>query len=728
MRLKEEDREVVTSGGMMGEQGFSIDEASMHIVMDVLRSKVYSNPIGSLCREIVSNSRDAHREAGVTDPVEVQIRRTAETPGMWDGDGGGVSIVFRDHGTGISPDRMRDVYSKYGASTKRGTNDLTGGFGLGAKTPFAYVDAFSVVTVYDGTRYTYQVYIDQTQKGVIALLDTEPAQEHNGTEIIVPLQRKDIDTFEREVLKCTHFWDVRPVLTGFNSSYAELHAARTSAPKEKEGVYRLLAPRGTWANTFIESPVNVVVDGIYYPVDTNITKQEIPGASIVFPFNNGELTVSANREQLQYDDATKELIEARMEEARAFIAAGYDGVFAQYKTLLDAIEGDAGLRQSDAIYKDLVEKKARVYVHEGREYVLDRTPWTPRAHSITGVSSTSNSRGSKTEIYRLDAHQLHKGPVYVRAHNAKPRPGTWRTLLDRHPHFVLITQKDPAMEGQHHLADPEGYYADVAGDARLIEQLGIPVRDFEAVDVEKLDKPPAEKSKVVLRTATANGMTRETYKVVDGEVFADGGRNTPVQLVVHWMETEAVALRTSEAYLLRDLANIVGRMNARRDPKAPNPTKEIRVVAASKSKAKKLGPVTGVDEFIKGSVEVRDYVHFTANAGLIADVVDLDVTYPTVEQRIAHRQLSSLRDRVRTFGSHNMTLTTLVAHVEAKKLVQPLVIEDPIGDRTDFPLLSSLDRGEKKIYVNQIMAMKAEIASLRQQLHGQEESKEAIAA
>lgn len=719
MKLHEDDREVVTSGGLE-EQEFKMDDASLHVIFDVLRSKVYSNPIGSLCREVVSNSRDAQREAGVTDPVEVEIRGDNKDVDIWDADTGGISIVFRDRGTGISPARMRDVYSKYGASTKRDSNSLTGGFGLGAKTPFAYADAFTVTTVFDGVRYNYSVYIDQSRKGLIALTDEERVEAPNGTEIIVPLQRKDVQTFEYEVVKSTHFWEVRPKLIGFRyHGFFNLASPKLQTKLEEPGVYLLVAP-GTG---FVESSVNVVIDGIYYPVDVHITKDPVHGASIIMPFGNGELTVGANREQLQYDDRTKDLIGQRLAEARAIIAKGYDDLFAKEKTLLGAIELDASLRQRDVFYNSTISSSPRTHEVAGVSYTLDRAPWSLRTHEILHITC-NNTRGTRSVLTRIDSYQVHNTPVYFRACGDKARPGTWRTLLDRHKSFVVLTQRDPHMVGTS-LANPEGYYEDVSHDVSTIETLGIVLRDFAEVDVERAERTPTEKSKLVLRTASRSNIYRATYRVEDGEVFLDDGKPTPVQLVVHWLENETHGVPADVAQLLQDASEIADITNKLRDSAT---TKMVRVVAASKSKSRKLGRVVELDDFLERSPLVSDLVHYMENHRTVEDATVLRVQYPTKEQRDAHAQIVAFDARVKRAGLHALSVPSLTRHVATKKFVKPWGIVDPIGDRSDLPLLNSLHGvTDKNTYMKQVLetrALRAEVEALKQQiqqLHAQEE-------
>src|SRR5271157_2965693 len=101
------------SSGDLQEHFFSIQDQGM--IFDILRSKMYSNPILAICREISSNARDAHREVGKADvPVEIHLPIGLEP-----------EFKVKDFGPGISPDRMLNIFIKYTASTKRGDRKST---------------------------------------------------------------------------------------------------------------------------------------------------------------------------------------------------------------------------------------------------------------------------------------------------------------------------------------------------------------------------------------------------------------------------------------------------------------------------------------------------------------------------------------------------------------------------------------------------------------------------
>jgi len=87
--------------------------------MKILSESFYSNPISSIVREIVSNAWDAHQMAGTKEAVKVSL---------YDEEGQSYFEVL-DNGTGMSPELVEQVFTVYGESNKRETNDNIGGFG-----------------------------------------------------------------------------------------------------------------------------------------------------------------------------------------------------------------------------------------------------------------------------------------------------------------------------------------------------------------------------------------------------------------------------------------------------------------------------------------------------------------------------------------------------------------------------------------------------------------------
>jgi Histidine kinase-, DNA gyrase B-, and HSP90-like ATPase len=289
------------SSGQMEEHFFSIKDQGM--IFNILRSKMYSNPILAICREITSNARDAHREVGKPDePIHIHLPVSLEP-----------EYRVKDFGPGISPDRMVNIFIAYTASTKRDDNTQTGGFGLGAKTPFSYSDTFLVTTVHEGTKYSYACVIDDTQVGKLLLLNKAVSKEPNSTEVAIQVKPQDFSFFNQWTEQACRHWKVKPIIEGGTIDW------QTMTPIiEGKGWIIVDDPssNGSWSRN---QGAKLVIDGIEYPLELDALRKyadpkliDSAKGTFVMYFGVGELTLSANREQIYLDDATQKKIRGRL--------------------------------------------------------------------------------------------------------------------------------------------------------------------------------------------------------------------------------------------------------------------------------------------------------------------------------------------------------------------------------------------------------------------------------
>lgn len=320
MKINNGDIQTQVAPGV-NELVFRVDEEDQGFIFEMLRSKIYSDAIGAICREISANARDANREVGKGEvPVVIGIGKEDPLDGN-----SSLHVFFKDEGPGISPDRMVNVFCKYAKSTKRDTDDLTGGFGLGAKTPFAYVDAFTIITNVDGVRYMYSAYIDESKRGKIAKLSEESTTEPNGTTIMVPIQRGDRQEFERGILKYTLLWKVRPNYVDISISEEYVQSILGMAPEYefilKSGIKISIVNVNRTSLCFDTSHA-MLVDGMPYAMDprqvdgysSTSGRSEFTGMRIVAHVNTGTVDLAVNRETLQYTDATKTIVRTIIDE------------------------------------------------------------------------------------------------------------------------------------------------------------------------------------------------------------------------------------------------------------------------------------------------------------------------------------------------------------------------------------------------------------------------------
>lgn len=174
--------------------GMRIDTDSLSHLMTVL-TDLYSNPIAAIVREISTNARDSHIDAGVDRPIEIALPTEGHR-----------KFVVRDFGIGLSVDDIRNVFSAYGASTKRESNSVTGMLGLGCKAPLSYTNSFTVEAVKDGVKAIANVTKDESNVGSIKILDTFETDEANGVTVSVPVRPHDAGRFRSEAEELFSYW------------------------------------------------------------------------------------------------------------------------------------------------------------------------------------------------------------------------------------------------------------------------------------------------------------------------------------------------------------------------------------------------------------------------------------------------------------------------------------------------------------------------------------------
>jgi hypothetical protein len=304
---------------VMKATAFSVGDLGM--LFDILRSKLYSNPIQVICREISCNARDAHREVGTPNkPIQITLP-TASDP----------NLRIKDWGPGLSQERVETIFVKFGSSTKRDTNEQTGAWGLGGKSPFAYTDQFAIETIHQGVKYCYSAIIDPTKVGKLINTSKIATTETNGTEVIIPIQSKDFRTFIEGIEYTTRWFKPSPSIKGGKISY------------QKPNV---IVEGKNWSITESFSynrNVRLLIDGIEYPLDFTALSgyrslkilNEIQG-DVSLSFNTGDLSLSASREAVHLDEATEKKITARLKSTYEDLKASIQANIDKCKTLKEA--------------------------------------------------------------------------------------------------------------------------------------------------------------------------------------------------------------------------------------------------------------------------------------------------------------------------------------------------------------------------------------------------------
>jgi len=294
--------------GVLSEAKFGISEFDQVHILTILRDKLYSNKIRAFVREYSTNATDAHVYADCPErPIKITL------PSRF-----GPVFSVRDFGDGLSETDIYEIYVRYGATTKRESNDAIGQLGLGCKSAFAYTDAFTINSWHKGIHSIYSAFIDETNVGKVTKLSAMPSADPSGVRIDIPVAMKDIDTVKKEAKHCYRFFTVRPEI---NIPIVQ-EKVISSGTGWKLLQYETGAGRYKWRNgrnVFVSAePAYAVMGDIGYPIDT----EQITGSSemvetliespILIQFNIGDLSIAANRETLEYTSHTIGNIKKRL--------------------------------------------------------------------------------------------------------------------------------------------------------------------------------------------------------------------------------------------------------------------------------------------------------------------------------------------------------------------------------------------------------------------------------
>ncbi len=292
MKPNSKERSLVTSSEE-GSGSFGISAQHAAHIMTILRNTMYTDKTLAVLREYSANAWDAHRVSGKSHiPIKVTLPSELEP-----------TLIIRDFGPGISPDDIFGIYTQYGASTKRDSDVAVGMLGIGSKSGFAYSDTFTVVSYFGGTKSTYVAVLDKTNVGVMQVLDRQPCGEETGIEIQIPVKTKDVSEFIDKAKTLFRYFDPKPDINTAIADSFEVETRFSKAVTFKDG-NGWTAVMGCIPYRLNVSQLNA--ERLSLPV-FNFLKQS---SGLMF-FDIGEVEISASREELNYTDETKKVLEDR---------------------------------------------------------------------------------------------------------------------------------------------------------------------------------------------------------------------------------------------------------------------------------------------------------------------------------------------------------------------------------------------------------------------------------
>lgn len=247
-------------------------------------SGLYSRKIESICRESIANAKDGHIKRG--NPERPSF---VHAPTTWE-----PFYSVRDFGCSMDHETVMRRFTAIGWSSKEDSNDEIGTFGLGSKAPFAYTSMFSVTTWLDGVQRTYDAFLNEEGKPMMALASEAPSDEEQGLMVRFDVRAPDVHAFHKAI---------RFVALAHTPCFeSNLENVRSASIEEDHGAF--------YFSRDVQDGPRVQIGCVTYPIDFSVldSTREMQilrnSNSLVLRTKIGDLGVVPSREGLEYTDKT----------------------------------------------------------------------------------------------------------------------------------------------------------------------------------------------------------------------------------------------------------------------------------------------------------------------------------------------------------------------------------------------------------------------------------------
>jgi len=393
------------------------------VSFDILSKGLYGDPTRAVIRELSCNAWDAMVAAGKrNEPFEVHLPTQLKPIFSIKDYGTGLKFVKggcpKCHGLGHIADVVCEdcngtgdydavmrLMCTYFASNKTDSNEFIGALGLGSKSPFAYTNkrqqngsattgGFTITNRYEGKTRIYTACVKLGLPACIPMQVMDTPDAPNGVEISFPVDTRDIWEFENKAASVFEFFQPRPKL----NKDITIHAATYSVKTEKWGMR-------TEAETVQGTGLRAIQGNVQYAVGnidiSRLTEAQRKMVSMPIDmfFPIGELSVAANRENLQLDDRTianilkaLDVVQAKlMEEVKRQIDAMPTEWQARFKIYELMNQPGMGGLVSDAYHKGMLDGKYSNFKLNGTKVHINELDY----NNVTMVEFRHNDRARR---------------------------------------------------------------------------------------------------------------------------------------------------------------------------------------------------------------------------------------------------------------------------------------------------------------------------------------------
>lgn len=308
MILKQEEKTAIAIGNIQ-QNTVGIDAKNVNFITSLLTEKLYSKPIQSFLREIVSNAYDSHIEANSSEPILINLSYDNNHY---------IVVSVRDYGTGLSPERFNLIYKNIGSSSKRESDDYIGCLGIGRFSCLAVSNRCTIVSYYEGIKDTYLMYKDE---GTVHIdkMSSVATKEHNGIEVSVMIEnsystKQDLSEGIENLAYFPNIYVHNPGIIQLREGFNKRKILK--ATNFSSIVYPVLGVTNfEFADLSSYYDYNVLYGNVIYPLKIPNTSPQIflpRNKNFCLKFDIGELDITPSRESLQMTKKTISAITQKM--------------------------------------------------------------------------------------------------------------------------------------------------------------------------------------------------------------------------------------------------------------------------------------------------------------------------------------------------------------------------------------------------------------------------------
>lgn len=588
--------------------------ANNAMIFSTLSTKLYTKPHEAIVRELVSNAIDANTEAHCDNEIKLHLPTELEP-----------EFYVEDNGIGMDEKTVLDVYCKYGNSTRRNSNEVIGGLGLGSKTPFAYASQFNIETAKDGMKHSYVAFIGEDGKPHIAMAGSEPCST-SGTKVSFPVKEQDFDSFYRGAGKALLFSKKMPKIVNgerefyrANQDYNEsLNNATFVAARNylanNEFISKDCSEKSMEAVSAIlnnmSSRIVAEMGGVAYGIDTtqiyggklSCELEGLFGKFTVLHFDMGALAFQASREMLNYTPKTVEAIEKRL----------ISDYMEFYKSRITSTSVDASLNLGK-MYQQLRNNEVKT---------LEEFTAKPE---IAKYVSTSNKAVFKNfydmkalyekKLEMLSSHTMitahfestNRGNYHIEYNIYRPTRPVRAKSKDNHL-IVAGVSKAAALSDSKHRLENALVYSNIIYDAEYTSILGLNTTDMSALFTHARNQVCVNGNRMLTRNERvmkfisndSNKLHRVKYLILDKDLVEEVNKQLELPVIDYYEaeKDEREFRKSQQKHGLRNKA----------DPVFSTPCFYIRTTSGE------LGPEKGVDIIEKAKKQNKHILYVVCSA------------------------------------------------------------------------------------------------------------------